>query len=153
MMVRGTIMICVRFYTCVHVERRHMGVDKHTCLLNLTTVPKWLRRSVAPSHSTMCLPPPLALSFLFLPAAKGKKTRSCSSSPSSTLPLQPSTQCCRGARAEGSTQQGQMSRQWEHSCLLEEWEHCLGLSAWSAGQQCLGKLFCCYPKQNFGYSA
>lgn len=73
----------------------------HTFLLNLTAVPKCFRWSVAQSHSTMCLPPPLDFIFPFPPCCKGKEMRQHSSSPSSVLPFWASTHCCSWAKAGG----------------------------------------------------
>lgn len=57
----------------VCVKRRDMGVCKLTHFLNLTGSPKALRQLVTPTCSTTTLPPTLALPFLFLPDAKGRK--------------------------------------------------------------------------------
>lgn len=134
--------------TLLHVCACRKETNTHTPSKPRSSFP-WLRWSVSPPHSTVCLSPPLALSFLFLPAAKGKETRSCISSPSSTLPLWASIQCCSGARGEEMTEQRQMSRQWELSCVLEEWPRCLGLSAWKCWTTALGKTIVLLSKIEF----
>lgn len=133
-----TMFVCVHFYVCMCEKERHGYVQTHT-------LPKSHRGSQGaqsisdPNLVQPRLPPPPALSFLFLPDAKGRKRVHAIPH----LPLR-----CHDipalSVAGGQGQRGAQSRVRQTdsgnstACYRNERT---ALSAWSAEWKCLEELF------------